>query len=393
LLIFVCFLLSAEGCSLKVNGKSYRSIWFNEADQSVGIFDQTRLPHEIVILSLRTLDDACHAISSMQVRGAPLIGAVAAYGMYLALLENDSLEHEVFAADKLVETRPTAINLRWAVNVVRQALEIADPAHRIAAAQMAAQSICDDDVASCSRIGDFGLGLFESIWAEKQSKDPAAKALNVLTHCNAGWLATVDWGTALAPIYKAHDAGIPVHVWVDETRPRNQGALLTAFELGQHGVAHTVIADNTGGHLMQHAQVDLCIVGTDRTTANGDVCNKIGTYLKALAAKDNEVPFFVALPSSTVDWDLLDGVNGVPIEERDPTEVSKVYGVTIDPVSGKRTPGSVHILPEGSRAANYAFDVTPARLITSLITDQGVFDASEDGLKALKQRLAGNLCE
>jgi methylthioribose-1-phosphate isomerase len=309
----------------------------------------------------------------MQTRGAPLIGACGAYGMCLALRADPSDASLARAYDMLIKTRPTAVNLRWALDAVRATVAPLAPAARAAAAYAKAQAICDEDVAICASIGRNGLALFRDIAARK-----AGKTLNVLTHCNAGWLATVDWGTALAPIFMAHDAGMDVHVWVDETRPRNQGAGLTAWELMRHGVSCTVVADNAGGHLMQRGQVDLCIVGTDRTTASGDVCNKIGTYLKALAARDNDVPFYVALPGPTIDWTVRDGLAEIPIEERSAREVTHIAGRAYD--GSVRT---VEVTPPGARAANPAFDVTPARLVTALITERGVAPASEDGLLSL----------
>jgi methylthioribose-1-phosphate isomerase len=310
----------------------------------------------------------------MWVRGAPLIGATAGYGMALAMHGDASDAGLKKAYDDLMATRPTAVNLRWALNEMRVLLAPLSPNQRAEAAYRRAAEIADEDVAICSAIGDNGMPLIAEHWARHGKVRP----VNVLTHCNAGWLATVDWGTALAPIYKAHDAGIDVHVWVDETRPRNQGASLTAWELGQHGVPHTVIADNVGGHLMQHGQVDLCITGTDRTAASGDVCNKIGTYLKALAAHDNNVPFYVALPGPTIDWTMHDGVHQIPIEQRSPDEVTRMTGRTD---AGEIA--TVTITPDGSPAANFAFDVTPARLVTGLITERGVAEASESGLKGL----------
>lgn len=364
---------------MKVNGTPYRTIWLAEDGRSVEIIDQTRLPHEFVTVRLATLDDAAHAIKAMLVRGAPLIGATAAYGMCLALAEDASDAALGRAYDTLFATRPTAVNLRWALDDLRMRLAPLPADKRAEAAYRRAAEICDEDVAICESIGEHGLGLIREAWEAKGRRDP----INILTHCNAGWLATVDWGTALAPIYKAHDAGIAVHVWVDETRPRNQGASLTAWELGRHGVPHTVIADNVGGHLMQHGLVDMCIVGTDRTTATGDVCNKIGTYLKALAAHDNGVPFYVGLPSPTIDWTIADGVKEIPIETRDAAELSEITGRT---ASGALE--TVSILPEGSPAANYAFDVTPARYVTGLITERGVAPANRDGLAALFPDLA-----
>jgi len=359
---------------MKVHGQPMRSIWLAPGGEAAEAIDQTRLPHALVTVRLATLDAAAHAIRSMQVRGAPLIGATAAYGVWLALRADASdgaLEH---ALSLLRGTRPTAVNLHWALDEMRRLLAPLPAPERVAAALRRAQALCDEDVAINRAIGAHGVKLLEEAWARKGRQG----RLDVLTHCNAGWLATVDFGTALSPVYQAHDAGIPVHVWVDETRPRNQGAQLTAWELGQHGVPHTVIADNVGGHLMQHGQVDLCIVGTDRTTAQGDVANKIGTYLKALAAKDNDVPFYVALPSPTIDWALRDGVREIPIEQRDGAELSDVTGRL---PSGEVA--TVRITPEGSPAANYAFDVTPARLVTALITERGVCPATEAGLLSL----------
>jgi methylthioribose-1-phosphate isomerase len=359
---------------MKVGGRAMRTIWPAEDGWAVEIIDQTRLPHEFVTRRLESLEDAAHAIRAMLVRGAPLIGATAAYGLALALradASDDSLES---AGETLLATRPTAVNLRWAVADVSGRVRDLPPAERAAAAYRRAAEICDEDVEICRAIGRNGLALIERIWADKGRRG----RVNLLTHCNAGWLATVDWGTATAPVYMAHEAGIPVHVWVDETRPRNQGAALTAWELGEHGIAHTVIADNVGGHLMQHGEVDLCVTGTDRTTAAGDVCNKIGTYLKALAAHDNAVPFYVALPGPTIDWTLGEGHGQIPIEQRDGRELSEVVGRTAD---GRLE--SVRITPAASPVANYAFDVTPARLITGLITERGVCPASAEGLRGL----------
>lgn len=364
---------------MNVDGTKFRTIWLSKDGWAVEIIDQTRLPFEFVIVRLETSDHAATAIRDMWVRGAPLIGATAAYGVALAMRDDPSDENLGRAADTLMETRPTAVNLRWAVDVMKALLMPLSPNARAKAAYIRAAEICDEDVAICSSIGDHGMPLIHKAWEACGKPD----WVNVLTHCNAGWLATVDWGTALAPIYKAHDAGIPVHVWVDETRPRNQGASLTAWELGKHGVAHTVIVDNVGGHLMQHGLVDLCITGTDRTTAAGDVCNKIGTYLKALAAHDNGVPFYVGLPSPTIDWTIEDGVADVPIEQRDATEVTQITGRI-----GSGEVVTVDIAPEHSHAANYAFDVTPARLVSGLITERGVSPASKDGLAALYPELA-----
>jgi len=359
---------------MKIHGRETRTIW-PAADGSgdVEILDQTRLPHAVEVVRLGALADAARAISSMQVRGAPLIGATAAYAMALAMREDSSDAALSAALVALLATRPTAVNLAWALDRMAACLELLPPAERHAAAMARAAEICDEDVETCRRIGEHGLGLIRAAQA-RRGKDH----VNILTHCNAGWLATVDWGTALSPIYQAHAAGIEVHVWVDETRPRNQGAALTAFELGEQGVAHTIIADNTGGHLMQHGLVDLVIVGTDRTTRTGDVANKIGTYLKALAAADNEVPFYVALPGSTIDWSLRDGVSEIPIEQRDPLELTRMTGRT--PAGEMAT---IDIAAPGSPAANYAFDVTPARLVTALITERGVCPASEAGLLGL----------
>lgn len=359
---------------MKVGGTPFRTIWLSTDGGAVEIIDQTKLPYEFVTTRLDTVDDAAHAIAAMRVRGAPLIGATAACGMALAMRADATDDGLETAYTQLMATRPTAVNLRWALDQMRTLLEPLNSKERGAAAYVKAAEICDEDVQICSAIGDHGAPLIREAW-ERRGKP---EQVNVLTHCNAGWLATVDWGTALAPIYKAHDAGVPVHVWVDETRPRNQGASLTAWELGQHGVPHTVIVDNVGGHLMQHGLVDLCITGTDRTTGTGDVCNKIGTYLKALAAKDNGVPFYVGLPGPTIDWTLRDGVTEIPIEQRAAAEVTEM--------TGRTSSGSIEtvtLTPDGSEAANYAFDVTPARLVTGLITEQGVCEASELGLRAL----------
>ncbi len=360
---------------MKVNGKPYRSIWLNDNGWSVDIIDQTRLPHEFVTRSLNTMGDAAEAISVMRVRGAPLIGATAAYGMALAMRENASDNNLEKAFQLLLATRPTAVNLRWALQRMHLQLAETGLAGRAGRAYALAAEICDEDVAINHAIGSHALGVIRGLW---QKKPEGTEKFHILTHCNAGWLATVDWGTALSAIYQAWDDGIPVHVWVDETRPRNQGAALTAWELKSHGIPHDVIVDNAGGHLMQHGMVDMCITGTDRTARNGDVCNKIGTYLKALAAFDNEVPFYVALPGPTIDWHMDDGVRGIPIEQRDAMEVTHV--------AGKNSAGrvdSVQITPDGVSACNYAFDVTPARLVTGLFTERGVCDASEQGLLGL----------
>ena len=358
---------------MKVGDCLYRSIWVDDTGWQVAIIDQRRLPFEFVVRRLTTVDAAAEAIREMAVRGAPLIGATAAYGMALAMRTDSSDAMLRQAHDLLLETRPTAVNLRWALQMMLLLLEPLKKDARVVAAYAKASEICEEDVEINRGIGRHGVALIEAI-AERKSKEP----VNVLTHCNAGWLATVDWGTATSPIYMAHDRGIPVHVWVDETRPRNQGASLTAWELGHHGVPHTVIADNVGGHLMQKGMVDLCITGTDRTTAEGDVGNKIGTYLKALAAKDNGVPFYVALPSPTIDWTVGDGLSAIPIEERDGSEVSHIAGRDSD---GRIT--TVQVTPDGSAVANYAFDVTPARLVSGLITERGVTAASRVGLESL----------
>ncbi|WP_158916113.1 S-methyl-5-thioribose-1-phosphate isomerase [Caulobacter sp. S45] len=359
---------------MNIHGRPMRTIW-PAADGSgeVEIIDQTRLPYEIAVVRLRTLDDAVRAIVDMQVRGAPLIGVAAAYGLCLALREDASDAGLEIARSRLIAARPTAVNLAWAVQEMLAVVLSHPLGERLEAAWVRAAEMADEDVATCQAIGRHGAALI----ADRAERRRGAR-VNILTHCNAGWLATVDWGTALAPIYTAHRAGIDLHVWVDETRPRNQGASLTAFELGQEGVPHTIIADNVGGHLMQHGQVDLCIVGSDRTTRTGDVCNKIGTYLKALAAKDNGVPFYAALPASTLDWTLTDGVAQIPIEQRDAREVTHMTGRG---VSGELM--TVEIGAPGSPAANYAFDVTPARLITGIVTERGMARASEAGLLGL----------
>ena len=355
---------------MNVAGIPNRTIRLHADGWSVEVIDQTLLPHEFCLARLQTLADAGRAIADMVVRGAPLIGATAAYGMALALRQDGSDAGLARAHAALLATRPTAVNLRWALDEIRTATAKLPPAQRTDAAYRRAAQICDEDVALCSAIGEHGKRIIEEI-----SKRKGSSPVNVLTHCNAGWLATVDWGTALAPVYKSHDAGIAVHAWVDETRPRNQGASLTAWELGQHGVPHHVIVDNAGGHLMQHGAVDVCFVGTDRTTATGDVGNKIGTYLKALAARDCQVPFYVCLPSPSIDWTIRDGLAEIPIEERGVDEVRLVRGLGPD---GK--PTSVLVTPPHSPVANPGFDVTPARLVTGLITERGVCPASADGL-------------
>ena len=357
---------------MRIDGTAYRSIWIDQADGwSVLIIDQTKLPWQLAIARLADCEQAFVAIRTMQVRGAPLIGATAAYGLALAVRQDPDTEAMERAAAHLAEARPTAVNLRWALERMLTRLRNTAPAARTAAAYAEAAAIADEDVACNQVIGEHGLALIEAI-ARK------GKRVNLLTHCNAGWLATVDWGTALAPIYRAFNAGIDLHVWVDETRPRNQGASLTAWELGRHGVPHTVVADNAGGHLMQRGAVDLAIVGADRVSRTGDVANKIGTYLKALAARDNGVPFWVAVPSSTIDWTIADGIAEIPIEERDGAEVATITGRT-DAGAVVR----VSVVPDGSAAANPAFDVTPARLVSGLITERGLSPASEEGLRGL----------
>jgi methylthioribose-1-phosphate isomerase len=358
---------------MKVDGKHTRTIWLQSDGVTVGTIDQTLLPHRFETIALRTLEDAARAIKTMQVRGAPLIGATAAYGMALAVYADASDEALRHAYSVLLATRPTAINLKWALDEMMLALRGTSGAKRVSAAYARALAICEEDIAINAALGRYGVTLIEAIAAKKT----AGERVNILTHCNAGWLAAVDWGTATAPIYRAHDNGLSVHVWVDETRPRNQGASLTAWELGHHGVPHTVIADNTGGHLMQHEFVDMVIVGTDRTTAQGDVCNKIGTYLKALAARDNGIPFYVALPSPTIDFTVSDGLSEIPIEQRDASEQATMTGRTAD---GRIE--TVRVVPEGSPVANYAFDVTPARLVTGLITERGVLAATRGALAA-----------
>jgi methylthioribose-1-phosphate isomerase len=358
---------------VNVRDRPMRTIWPAADGRTVEIIDQTRLPHELGVVGLETLDDAARAIDTMQVRGAPLIGAAAAYGMALAAAGDPSDPGLEAAASQLAATRPTAVNLRWALAEMKRALSEIPESGRFTAAMARAGEIADADVAINRAIGEHGAGLI----AETRRRKGGAGRVEILTHCNAGWLATVDWGTALAPIYRAHNEGVPIHVWVDETRPRNQGAGLTAWELGEHGVPHTVIVDNAGGHLMREGLVDLCIVGTDRTTAGGDVANKIGTYLKALAARDNDIPFYVALPTPTIDWQIESG-SAIPIERRDAREVTHIEGWTEE---GRRV--AVRLTPADSPAANYAFDVTPARLVSALITERGICPASRDGLFGL----------
>ena len=366
---------------MKIDGQAWRTIWLEPDGRSVGVIDQTLLPHRFATRTLRSCAEAAEAIRSMVVRGAPLIGVTGAYGLMLALQHDPSDAALAHSVEQLNATRPTAVNLRWALERVRDVVQSLPPEQRAAAAREEAARIADEDVAMCAAIGDHGLKLFQQL-AAARGVERQGQPFNVLTHCNAGWLATVDWGTALAPIYKAHRAGMNVHVWVDETRPRNQGASLTAFELGREGIPHTVIVDNAGGHLMQHGQVDAVIVGTDRTTRCGDVCNKIGTYLKALAAYDNQVPFYVALPASTIDWSIDDGVAEIPIEARSAAEVTRIQGRLQDDASVGAL-ASVQLTPDGSEVFNPAFDVTPARLVTALITERGVAEASELGLRGL----------
>ena len=365
---------------MKVGGRHIRSIWLEPDGHTVSAIDQRRLPHHFVVKQLASCDAAAEAIRSMLVRGAPLIGATAAFGVALAMRADPSNAALDAAYETLIATRPTAINLKWALEEMRSLLRPLPPSERTAVAYSRAAEISEDDIAINKGIGRHGVALIEAVLANKKP----GERVNVLTHCNAGWLATVDWGTATAPIYLAHDRGHPIHVWVDETRPRNQGASLTAWELGHHGVPHTVIPDNTGGHLMQHGMVDLVITGTDRVTADGDVCNKIGTYLKALAAHDNGVPFYVALPSPTIDFSVHDGIREIPIEQRGSEEVTHMTGLTAD---GRVE--TVRIVPDGSPVANYGFDVTPARLVTGLITERGVLKADRAALaSAFPERIA-----
>ncbi|MDC0876545.1 S-methyl-5-thioribose-1-phosphate isomerase [Candidatus Pelagibacter sp.] len=354
---------------MKVEGKEYRTIWFE--NNVVKIIDQTKLPHQFIIKDLRTIKDAINAIKVMEVRGAPLIGGTAAYGIALAVQENNDREFIKKSAEELIQSRPTAINLKWAVDRMMKKLSGINSDQILDIALTEAKEICDEDEKFCENIGINGLKIIEEIYNKKKD------TINILTHCNAGWLATINWGTATSPIYHAHKKGIPVHVWVDETRPRNQGANLTSYELNEEEIPNTIIADNTGGILMQRGEVDMCIVGTDRTLSNGDVCNKIGTYLKALAAHDNNVPFYVALPSSTIDWEIKEGKD-IPIEERNSEELSHIEGVDENNEIKK-----VLIYPKKSKAINLAFDVTPAKYVTGLITEKGISEASSEGLKKL----------
>ena len=379
----------SSGNRMNIDGKAWRTIGVEPDGEAIWVIDQTLLPHQFQLRVLSDLAQVAEAIRTMVVRGAPLIGVSGAYGLMLALQQDPSDAALAQAFDTLLATRPTAVNLRWALERVRDLVLALPEAQRAAAARQEADAIADEDVAMCEAIGDHGLRLFQQLEAARPS-ERREQPFQVLTHCNAGWLATVDWGTALAPIYKAHRAGMAIHVWVDETRPRNQGASLTAFELAREGVPHTVIVDNAGGHLMQRGQVDAVIVGTDRTSRNGDVCNKIGTYLKALAAHDNGVPFYVALPASTIDWTITDGLAEIPIEARSASEVTHIQGrlassTETGAIGSTATIDSVQLTPDGSDGFNPAFDVTPARLVTALITERGVAAASEQGLLSLYQ--------
>ena len=354
---------------MKIEGKEYRTIWFE--NNVVKIIDQTKLPHQFVIKDLKTVNDTINAIKTMEVRGAPLIGATAAYGLVLAILEKNDLSFLKKSAEDLIKSRPTAINLKWAVDRIMNKLSGVNSDKILDIALNETKKICEEDIKFCKNIGLSGFKIIEEIYNKKKD------TVNILTHCNAGWLATINWGTATSPIYHAHKKGVPVHVWADETRPRNQGANLTSYELNEEGIKNTIIADNTGGILMQRGEVDMCIVGTDRTLSNGDVCNKIGTYLKALAAKDNNIPFYVALPSSTIDWNIK-SYKDIPIEERDPKELSQIEGVDLNGNIKK-----INVYPKKSKAMNLAFDITPAKYITKLITEKGLCDASKEGLESL----------
>ena len=356
---------------MKIEGKEYRTIWFDEQSQVVKIIDQTKLPHQFIVKDLKTVKDAINAIKVMEVRGAPLIGGTAAYGIVLAALESSDFNFIKKSSEDLIKSRPTAINLKWAVDRMIKKLSKIKSDQIFNTALNEVKDICDEDEKFCQKIGLNGLKVIEEIYNKKKD------IVNILTHCNAGWLATINWGTATSPIYYAHKKGIPIHVWVDETRPRNQGANLTSYELNEEKIPNTIIADNTGGILMQRGEVDMCIVGTDRTLSTGDVCNKIGTYLKALAANDNNVPFYVALPSSTIDWNIKD-LKDIPIEERDSEELSNVEGIDEEGNVKK-----VMIYPKKSKAMNLAFDITPAKYVTGLITEKGVCEASTDALQKM----------
>ena len=356
---------------MKIDNKEYRTIWFDEISKTVKIIDQTKLPHQFIIKDLKTVKDAVNAIKVMEVRGAPLIGGTAAYGIALAVQENKDLEFIKKSSEDLIQSRPTAINLKWAVDRMMKKLSGINTDKIIDLALNEAKEICDEDEKFCESIGVNGLKIIEEVYNKKK------EVVNILTHCNAGWLATINWGTATSPIYHAHKKGIPIHIWVDETRPRNQGANLTSHELNEEEIPNTIIADNTGGILMQRGEVDMCIVGSDRTLSNGDVCNKIGTYLKALAAHDNNVPFYVALPSSTIDWDINDAKD-IPIEERNSEKLSHIEGIDENNEIKK-----VLIYPKKSKAMNLAFDVTPAKYVTGLITEKGISEASSDALKKM----------
>ena len=354
---------------MRIEGKEYRTIWFE--NNVVKIIDQTKLPHQFIIKELKTVKDSINAIKVMEVRGAPLIGGTAAYGLVLAIQENNDTKFIKKSSEELIDSRPTAINLKWAIDRMLKTISGINSDQILDIALNEAKEICDEDEKFCENIGINGLKIIEEIYNKKKD------TVNILTHCNAGWLATINWGTATSPIYHAHKKGIPVHVWVDETRPRNQGANLTSYELNEEEIPNTIIADNTGGILMQRGEVDMCIVGTDRTLSNGDVCNKIGTYLKALAAHDNNIPFYVALPSSTIDWDIKDAKD-IPIEERNSEELSHVEGIDENNKIKK-----ILIYPNKSKAMNLAFDITPAKYVTGLITERGITEASFDGLKKL----------
>ena len=354
---------------MKINGKEYRTIWFES--NIVKIIDQTKLPHQFIIKELKSFNDVVNSIKTMEVRGAPLIGATAAYGLVLAVIENNDQSFLKKASDELIKSRPTAINLKWAVDRMIEKLSCVNTKEILDIALEEAKKICEEDIKFCENIGANGLKIIEEIYNKKKG------TVNILTHCNAGWLATINWGTATSPIYHANNKGIPIHIWVDETRPRNQGANLTSFELNEEKIPNTIITDNAGGILMQRGEIDMCIVGTDRTLANGDVCNKIGTYLKALAAYDNNIPFYVALPSSTIDWDISNSKD-VPIEERNPNELSQVEGL-----DEKGNIKKIQIYSKKSKAMNLAFDITPAKYVTGLITEKGICEASKEGLNKL----------